>query len=88
MDSIPGAPSVDRWQTKFARFVRWYGVARLARELEIDPSALYQWIRGATAPRHLHTRKIVDLAREHRKGLTFEDVYRQRERLAPEQKPC
>jgi len=88
-----------RWETKFARFVRHYGVARLARTLEIDPAAIYQWIRGSVSPRPANARIIVALAH----NLTLEDIYRHREivvarsdvqlgvqeaRAAPCDRPC
>ena len=37
----------SRW---FARFVRTYGIESLAVEVDVRPSAIYHWIRGATTP--------------------------------------
>jgi hypothetical protein len=65
----------NRWKSKFARFVMAYGVERLARGLEIDPSAIYHWIRGATAPRRVHAAIIQRLAREAGVKLTLDQIY-------------
>jgi transposase-like protein len=72
--------SYSRWQTKFATFVRRYGTARLARDLEVDPAAVYQWVRGATSPRLTSARRIMALSHE----LSLEDIYQQREAAQPE----
>lgn len=68
-----------RWQTRFGRFVRRYGAAKLARDLNVEPSAIYQWIRGYTAPRPQTIVTIVLLSRENRTRLTITDIYAQRE---------
>jgi transcriptional regulator with XRE-family HTH domain len=67
-----------RWQTKFGRFVRTYGAARLARKLEVDPAAIYQWVRGQTSPRAPKARTIVILASEITR-LSLDDIYSQYE---------
>jgi hypothetical protein len=64
-----------RWRSKFARFLRAYGVARLAKELDIRPSAIYHWIGGATVPRPAHAAIIQRLAREARVKLTLDHIY-------------
>jgi len=64
-----------RWTSKFARFVLGYGVARLATQMEIRPSAIYQWIRGSVGPRRGHARIIQDLARESGVRLTLDQIY-------------
>jgi hypothetical protein len=65
-----------RWKSKFARFVSAYGVELLASSLDVRPSAIYHWIRGATSPRPAHAAIIQRLARE-RGGyrLTMDDIY-------------
>ncbi len=63
------------WKSTFARFIRSYGVVTLAAELEIRPSAIYHWIRGATAPRPVHAETIQRLARESGIKLTFDQIY-------------
>jgi hypothetical protein len=67
-----------RWKSKFARFARSYGVERLALQLDVRPSAIYQWIRGSTSPRPAHATILQRLARERRVRLTFDEIYRHR----------
>jgi len=64
------------WSSRFARFVTGYGVTRLAKRLEIRTSAIYHWIRGATAPKPVHAAIIQRLARESGARLTFDQIYR------------
>ena len=64
-----------RWKSKFARFVRSYGVEPLAAGLDVRPSAIYHWIRGATAPRPAHAAVIQRLARECGSRLTMDEIY-------------
>jgi hypothetical protein len=63
------------WKSKFARFVKSYGVDSLAMQLDIRPSAIYHWIRGATTPRPVHAAIIQRLAREGGSRLTMEQIY-------------
>jgi hypothetical protein len=65
-----------RWRSKFARFVGAYGAQRIASELRIDSSAIYQWIRGSTTPRVAHAAILQRLARESGIRLTFDEIYR------------
>jgi hypothetical protein len=64
-----------RWKSKFARFIQSYGVESLAMELDVRPSAIYHWIRGATTPRPVHAEIIQRLARERRCRLTMDEIY-------------
>ena len=68
--------AAPRWKSKFARFVMAYGVDRLAKGLDILPSAIYHWIRGATAPRPAHAAIIQRLARASGVKLTLDQIYR------------
>jgi hypothetical protein len=73
----------NRWNSKFARFVRKYGVARLATQIEIQPSAIYFWIRGVTSPRRGHAEIIQRVARECGVRLSLDQIYQHtRDRLA------
>ncbi len=63
------------WKSKFARFVRSYGVDQLAAQLQIQPSAIYHWLRGTTAPRPIHAEIIQRLARERGARLTMDAIY-------------
>lgn len=67
----------DRWQTPFAQAVRRLGVARLARELEVDPSSIYQWVRGVTRPRHECVVKILELASAEQIELSYANIHGQ-----------
>ena len=67
-----------RWRTRFARLVRRYGVARLARDLQVDPTAIYQWVRGNVSPRPDKAITIIELVRPLGR-LRLEDIYKQRE---------
>ncbi len=72
----------ERWKSRFGRFVLSYGVADLATELEIHPSAVYQWIRGNSAPRRGYAAAIQDLAHESGVRLTLDQIYQHsRDRL-------
>lgn len=64
------------WKSKFARFVKSYGVHDLAKRLGLDPSAIYHWIQGDTAPKPVHAEIIQRLAREHGGArLTMDQIY-------------
>ena len=63
------------WKSKFARFVKSYGVDSLAKQLDVQPSAIYHWLRGATTPRPVHAEIIQRLARELGTRLTFDQIY-------------
>jgi hypothetical protein len=63
------------WKSKFARFVKSYGVDGLATRLDVLPSAVYHWIRGSTAPRPVHAEIIQRLARESGTRLTMDQIY-------------
>ncbi len=71
-----GRRNEQRWKSTFARFVRAYGVDRLARGLNIGPTAIYQWIWGRTAPYPVHAVIIQRLARESGVELTIDEIYR------------
>lgn len=64
-----------RWKSKFARFIKSYGVESLATRLGVRPSAIYHWIGGATAPRRTHAEIIQRLALERGSRLTMDDIY-------------
>jgi hypothetical protein len=64
-----------RWKSKFARFIQAYGVVSLALQLDVRPTAIYNWIRGTTAPTPVHAENIQRLARQRRCRLTMEQIY-------------
>jgi DNA-binding XRE family transcriptional regulator len=57
--------------------VRRFGVAKMARELQVDPTAIYQWIRGKVSPRPDKARAIIQLLMPLGR-LRLEDIYDQR----------
>lgn len=65
----------SRRKSKFARFIQEYRVEALAVALDVRPSALYHWIRGATTPRPAHSHVMLRLARERGIRLTMDDIY-------------
>jgi hypothetical protein len=65
-----------RWTSSFARFIGSYGVTRLARELAIDPTAVYHWISGTTAPKPTLAVQICCVARQRRVTLSLIEIYR------------
>jgi hypothetical protein len=62
-------------ESEFERFVRSYGVDRMARRLAIKPSTIYHWLRGSTAPRPVHAGIIQRLALERGAVLTMDQIY-------------
>ena len=65
----------QRWKSTFARFVRAYGAIRLAKGLEVHPSAIYHWIRGVNSPFIAHAVIIRRLARKSGVKLTLDEIY-------------
>jgi hypothetical protein len=63
------------WKSKFARFVQAYGVESLALQLDVRPSAIYHWIRGAHTSRPSLCVIIQRLARERGYRLTMDEIY-------------
>ena len=72
--------ATPRWQTNFAQLVRSYGVARLARDMDITQFAIYQWVRGLTTPRPANAVIIIVLLRQVG-DLTLEDIYQHRTKI-------
>ena len=66
----------ERWKSEFARFIKSYGVESLAVQLDVNPSAIYHWIKGVNAPRRTHAEIIQRLARERGTTLTMDAIYR------------
>jgi hypothetical protein len=64
-----------RWESKFARFVKAYGVALLAAALDIRPSAIFHWIGGRTSPRPANAFAMQKLAKRCNVELSLEDIY-------------
>jgi hypothetical protein len=62
-------------QTKFDRFVRQFGVELLARRLDVNPSAIYHWLRGSTSPHPANAIKIQTLAKQRGVALSLDEIY-------------
>lgn len=60
--------------SKFERFVRSYGVELLAGRLQVQPSAVYHWLRGSTSPKRANARKIQKLARRRGVLLSLDEI--------------
>ncbi len=65
----------ERRKSEFSRFIESYGVEALAAQLGIDPSTIYHWLRGVSAPRRTHAEIIQRLARERGTTLTLDAIY-------------
>lgn len=63
-----------RKTANFEQFVRDFGVKELARHLAVTPSAIYHWLRGASAPRIAKARKIQRLAKKRGVNLSLEEI--------------
>ncbi len=64
-----------RWESKFAKFVQEYGVERLAKRLEIAPSAVYHWMSGRTSPRPAKAMAIQRIAKRSGRSLSLEEIF-------------
>lgn len=61
--------------SRFERFVRSYGIERLARRLDLTRSAVQHWLRGSMSPHPANAFKIQDLAREGGVALSLDEIY-------------
>lgn len=61
--------------TKFASFVREFGVDELAQRLAIRPSAVYHWLNGTTSPHPSNAIKIQNLASRRGVALSLDEIY-------------
>lgn len=62
--------------SKFERFVRSYGIERLARRLDLRRSAVQHWLRGSTSPHPANAIRIQELARRRGVALSLDEIYR------------
>lgn len=67
----------SEWNSKFAQFVKGFGVEKLARCLGVTSSAIYHWSRGVTLPKQAHARELQRLASELGVTLTMDEIYEQ-----------
>jgi DNA-binding transcriptional regulator YdaS (Cro superfamily) len=64
-----------RWESKFGRFVKAYGVNELAVALSIHPTAVYHWISGARSPHPSKALRIQSMAKRRGTPLTLDQIY-------------
>lgn len=60
---------------KFAKFIRGFGVEDLARRLDVNPSAIYHWLRGKTIPDPKNALKVQKLAKRRGIELSLNEIY-------------
>jgi DNA-binding phage protein len=65
----------NRWRSRFGKFIRTYGTAKLARELAINTSTIYHWMGGASSPRPTTAQQILAAAKSIQFRLTHRDIY-------------
>jgi hypothetical protein len=64
-----------RWQTRFGSFVAEFGAERLAESLEVRPPAVYQWVKGETAPTPARAFAIMQIACQNGFVISLDDIY-------------
>jgi hypothetical protein len=69
-----------RWQTKFGSFVSEFGAERLAEILEVRPPAVYQWVKGHTAPTRARACAILQIAAQNGFAISLDDIYQRSRR--------
>jgi DNA-binding transcriptional regulator YdaS (Cro superfamily) len=69
-----------RWQTKFGSFVAEFGAERLAESLEVRPPAVYQWVKGKTAPTPARASAILEIAAQNGFEISLDDIYQRSRR--------
>jgi hypothetical protein len=72
--TVDSKVATARWRSKLALFIQSYGVEALAAELDVRPSTICYWIRGATAPRQAHAEIIQRLALKRGSTLTMDEI--------------
>ena len=61
-------------KSKLDLFVSEFGVEELARRLDVNPSAIYHWLRGRTVPRFRNQLKIQRLAKQRGVLLSINEI--------------
>lgn len=64
-----------RWDSKFGRFVKQYGVGLLASRLRVRSTAVYGWISGRTSPTPVNALAIQKLAKRRGVALSLDEIY-------------
>jgi len=76
MTRTPWKTETVRWTTRFGRFVDGCGIDKLASDLGINRSTLYNYLNGRTEPRRTMIAKIVIAAKARAFRLTISDIHR------------
>jgi len=66
-----------RWESRFGRFVKTYGVKLLASRLNVRSTAVYGWVSGRVSPTSGNALAIRKLAKRRRIALPLEVIYQQ-----------
>ena len=83
-----GRPPI-KFPGRFGSFVSSFRVENLASELDIDPAAVYCWMRGDYRPKVDHAIRIIEIAKTTGTQLTLEDVLVRVVKSSDEdKKPC
>ena len=65
----------NKWSSRFGKFIRTYGTAKLARDLAVNPSTIYHWMAGDSSPRPTTAQHMVAAAKSIQFRLTHRDIY-------------
>lgn len=74
-------PSVTCWATTFGTWVRKYGIDKLAKDLNVVPSAVYHWVHGRFVPRQPMMAAIIKLSDGK---ITHADLFKHIASVKPE----
>lgn len=66
-----------RWDSRFGRFVKTYGVELLASRLHVRSTAVYGWVSGRVSPTSGNALAIRRLAKRRGIVLSLEVIYQQ-----------
>lgn len=65
----------SKWNSRFGKFIRTYGTAKLATELAVNPSTIYHWMAGDSSPRPTTAQQLLIAAKTIQFRLTHRDIY-------------
>ena len=65
----------NKWSSRFGKFIRTYGTAKLARDLAVNPSTIYHWMGGDSSPRPTTAQQLLAAAKSIQFRLTHRDIY-------------
>lgn len=59
---------------RFQKFLRKFGVNRIAEELMVGERIVYHWLAGTKTPRLATARQVIELAAKNGQRLTLKDI--------------